>query len=373
MSSPLGRRQWLGAALSLPAAAAVACRKAGRRAAWDVKEVGPDAAFGHRLRGGNLPRDGDFAGVAVARRAVVIVGAGPAGLAAGYTLRKHGVDNFSVLDLEPYAGGTSAYRRNERTAYPLGAHYLPLPMAHNTQLCAFLDEMGALDGVDSEGHPRGQEHFLIRQPAERVHYRGFWYEGLFPYSGATERDRRQLLAFESIVDDFAAMRDGKGRRAFAIPVDMSSQDPELAKLDDITAQAFLDARGLDSPLLRWWLEYGLKDDYGLTLEIASAWSLLFYFASRKRTKGSAGQQLLAWPEGNGRTRRSSQKVGGAANHDRTAVHGHHPASAIRQRRRRRRRGSQHRCGRQPPPAARKPGHRRRTPLRGKAPCTRTAR
>src|SRR5215217_7055958 len=58
--------------------------------------------------------------------------------------------------------------------------------------------------------------------------------------------------------------------------------------------------GFTSERLRWLVDYGCRDDYGLTLEQASAWAGLFYFASRMKGPGAEAQPLITWPEGNGR-------------------------------------------------------------------------
>jgi glycine/D-amino acid oxidase-like deaminating enzyme len=58
---------------------------------------------------------------------VVIVGAGIAGLAAGWKLARSGFADFLLVELESEAGGNSRAGRNAVSAYPWGAHYLPLP------------------------------------------------------------------------------------------------------------------------------------------------------------------------------------------------------------------------------------------------------
>jgi hypothetical protein len=63
--------------------------------------------------------------------------------------------------------------------------------------------------------------------------------------------------------------------------------------------SWLQSRGLDSPRLRWLVDYGCRDDYGLTIDQTSAWAGLFYFASRVARRGAESQPLITWPEGNG--------------------------------------------------------------------------
>ena len=56
---------------------------------------------------------------------------------------------------------------------------------------------------------------------------------------------------------------------------------------------------LDSPRLRWFVEYGCRDDFGATLAQTSAWAGIHYFAARLGDSGHAAD-FLTWPEGNGR-------------------------------------------------------------------------
>jgi hypothetical protein len=97
-----------------------------------------------------------------------------------------------------------------------------------------------------------------------------------------------------------AFRDARGRRAFDLPVARGSDDPAVTALDALTMAAWLDARGLDSPRLRWLVDYACRDDYGATAAQVSAWAGLFYFASRVDAPGQESAPLLTWPEGNGR-------------------------------------------------------------------------
>jgi hypothetical protein len=62
----------------------------------------------------------------------------------------------------------------------------------------------------------------------------------------------------------------------------------------------MDARGLTSARLRWWVDYACRDDYGMTFEETSAWAGLFYFCSRAPAPNTESQPLITWPEGNGR-------------------------------------------------------------------------
>ena len=207
---------------------------------------------------------------------VVIVGGGVAGLAAGWRFLRAGFDDFVLLELEEAPGGTARSGSEHGVVpYPWGAHYLPAPMKENRALVSLLDEMGVLEGSDAEGEPVVGEQFICRDPEERVFYRGRWYEGLYLQAGRTEEDARQLRLFNAEVDAWAAWRDSRGRRAFAIPVASSSDDAEAAALDRISIAEWMRAKGFDSERLRWLVDYACRDDYGLGSEQASAWAGLF--------------------------------------------------------------------------------------------------
>jgi phytoene dehydrogenase-like protein len=292
----LTRRELLAAFLGAPFALA-ACGGRESQPTLPVGEiVGASDGVGHLIRDGLRPEP-----EAWERAGVVIIGGGVAGLAAAWRFLRAGFEDFVLLELEPEPGGTA--RSGEAhgvVPYPWGAHYLPAPQRENRALVALLEELGVLEGADAEGEPIVAEQFLCRDPEERVYYRGRWYEGLYLHAGATEEDARQLQHFNAEVDAWAAWRDAKGRRAFAIPVSRGSDDAEVAALDRISMGEWMRARGFTSERLRWLVDYGCRDDYGLTLEQASAWAGLFYFASRMKGPGAEAQPLMTWPEGNGR-------------------------------------------------------------------------
>src|SRR5687768_2129358 len=293
------RREILAAFLGLPFALS-ACGSGETLPPLPAGEiVGASDGIGHLLRDGLRVEP---AADAWERAGVVIVGGGVAGLAAAWRLLGAGFEDFVLLELERVPGGTSqsGERAGSVVPYPWGAHYLPAPLKENGALVSLLSEMGVLEGADEEGEPVVAEQFLCRDPEERVFYRGRWYEGLYLHAGASEEDARQLQQFNAEVDSWAAWRDARGRRAFDIPVARCSDDAEATALDRLSMGEWMRARGLTSERLRWLVDYGCRDDYGLTVEQASAWAGLFYFASRMKGPGAEAQSLITWPEGNGR-------------------------------------------------------------------------
>ena len=296
MRCSLTRRDLLAAFLGAPAALA-GCSARLPEQLFDGEVVGASDGLGHRLRDGFRPTPPERRWQRVG---VVIVGGGVAGLAAAWRFLRAGFDDFVILELEATPGGTSRYGTSGVVPYPWGAHYIPAPMAENQLLVTLLDEMGVLEGRNAEGRPVVAEQFLCRDPQERVFYRGRWYEGLYLHAGESAEDQAQYKAFHREIDRWVAWRDAKGRRAFAIPTMLGSDDAEVTALDKTTMADWLDGHGFTSPRLRWLVSYACRDDYGTPLEETSAWAGLFYFASRVRKPGAEPQPLVTWPEGNGR-------------------------------------------------------------------------
>lgn len=288
----LTRRELLSALLG-PAVAA-ACRREGPPAiAFEGVIAGADDRAGHLVRDGPPQREP----AAVARSPIVIIGAGVAGLSAAWRLSRAGVDDYRVLELGSAAGGTARGGANEVSAFPWGAHYLPCPLPHARAVEVLLVEMGAAErGAD--GRLAFDEAQLCRAPQERLFVGDRWYEGLYPRAGASGRDLAELARFEREVARLAALRDARGRRAFAVPMEHGSDDADLAALDRLSMAEWLAAHDLRGERIRWYVEYGCRDDYGATLETTSAWAGLHYHASR--TERGGHDDLLTWPEGNAR-------------------------------------------------------------------------
>jgi len=289
----MNRRELLTAFLGAPAALA-ACRSSSPIPV-PGRLLGQSAELGHRLRDGFRPEPPAFSPASV-----LIIGAGAAGLSAAWKLARSGFTDFTVLELEDHPGGTSASGRNEVSAFPWGAHYVPVPPRESRALIELLREMGVVEGEDAAGRPVIGEEFLCRAPQERLFFAGRWQEGLYPRYGESREDARQLRVFEAEVARWVAFRDGAGRRAFAVPSALAADAPELDELDRISMAEWLRRRGLGSARLRWWIEYACRDDYGATLETTSAYAGFLYFAARVEAPGARASEFITWPEGNGR-------------------------------------------------------------------------
>jgi glycine/D-amino acid oxidase-like deaminating enzyme len=301
----LSRRDAIASLVGLPAlsalaAALTACgKKEIRGLPFDGRIVGPDAARGHLLRSGDLLLR---PAVRTERVGTAVVGAGVSGLSAAWRLARAGDMDFRVYDLEDAAGGTALSGANDVSAFPWGAHYVPVPASPNRALEAILEEAGALVGREADGAPEWAEEMLCREPEERLFFGYAWRPGLYPLDGASPEDLAQLARFRREMNALAARKDSKGRRAFAIPTRLSSDDADLAALDRITMAEWMRGRGYTSPRLLWLAEYGCRDDFGTNLAGTSAWAGVHYNAARLpgEDDDEDPSDFLTWPEGNGR-------------------------------------------------------------------------
>jgi len=255
--------------------------------------LGPSLAAGHRLPAQGFPPAGE-----TRRIPLVIVGGGIGGLAAGWRLAHAGFADFLLVDLENTPGGNSRAGSNAVSAYPWGAHYLPLPTREATAVRQLLAELGVLQGDPHAARPTYDERYLCATPQERLYRHGRWQEGLLPLAtDAQERDEYQRFA--ELMDGFRRRRDGRGRRAFALPMEASSRDADLLALDLLSMRDWLLGQGFVSPQLHWYVDHACRDDYGAGSASVSAWAGAHYFACRDgEASNAASETVLTAPEGN---------------------------------------------------------------------------
>ena len=310
----LTRRELLRVGPGAAAALALGCRSPAPSAdrALDAGRVsgsivGASHRIGHRLREGRFPEPRQVRDVPV-----VIVGAGIAGLSAGWKLAGSGFRDFVVLELEPEPGGNARWGENAVSPYPWGAHYLPTPTAESTAVRELVAEMGLIRDYGPDGEPIYDPRHLCHAPQERVFVDGRWRAGLSardmvdPDGTGDAGDKEALAAFEAQVRRYRGYRDARGRPAFALPVAAGTTDPQIVALDRVSMREYFDRAGWASPRLRWYVDYCCRDDYGCTLDTTSAWAGWHYFCSRP-----AEVEYLTWPEGNGRiVRHLVDRLGG---------------------------------------------------------------
>ena len=242
---------------------------------------------GHRLRS-----RGPFRAPAREERArVVIVGGGIAGLSAAWWLARRGFRDFVLLEMEAQPGGVARWGENEITAYPWGAHYVPVPGSRAKLARMLFEDLGVLAGG------AWNERHLCFSPQERLYLHGRWQEGIEPGIGLRPRDVEQMRRFEERIAGFR--RSGE----FTIPMEEGAR-PSV--LDRGSMGDWLREQGFDSSYLAWYVNYACRDDYGATAAETSAWAAIHYFAAREHEEKGP----LTWPEGNGWiVRRLAERLG----------------------------------------------------------------
>ena len=237
--------------------------------------VNDSFALGHRLR--------DHVPFAAPRRQIkiplVIIGAGIAGLNAAWHLNKRGFRDFVVLEMESQAGGNSRWGQNEISRFPWAAHYVPVPAKGESLARELFEELGLFRDDTWD------DRVLCFAPQERLFIFGRWQEGIEP-ENATPGDTEQYRRFNDRINEFRASGQ------FTIPMERGAT---ASPLDQLSMADWLAREKLDSPTLRWYINYACRDDYGALAKDTSAWAGIHYFASREpEEKGP-----LTWPEGNG--------------------------------------------------------------------------
>jgi glycine/D-amino acid oxidase-like deaminating enzyme len=204
---------------------------------------------------------------------IVLVGGGMAGLSAGWWFLKKGFRDFVILEMEKEAGGNSRSGQNEVSAYPWGAHYLPVPNRNSPLVRELCEELGLIEnGVWNERH-------LCHSPQERLFQHGRWHWGI-------DVENDQAKRFNDVVAKLHSTGD------WTIPHALGRVD---GKLTQLSFAQWLKENRFDNPDLLWYLDYSTRDDYGASLAATSAWAGLHYFAARDHDdKGP-----FTWPEGNG--------------------------------------------------------------------------
>jgi phytoene dehydrogenase-like protein len=304
MSTPmLTRRQVLECSLaSLAATAAGTLAACGPRKLLSRPErpipgrlIDSGSILGHRLRDNTLPAP------SVTREArVVVAGAGIAGLAACGALAAAGVRDVLLIDALDAEGGNSSYGHNAISAYPWGAHYVPLVRADCQPVLELFEQLKIITDRDAQGRPLYDELYLSADPQERLWIYGRWEDGLIPDIGSSAQDRAQLARFFDETERLKGQLGRDGKPLFAIPVDASSADPAWRALDSLTFTQYLRSKGYTSQRLHWYLNYCCRDDYGTLASNVSAWAGLHYFAARSGIAANCDSgAVVTWPEGNG--------------------------------------------------------------------------
>ena len=204
---PLTRRQFLYSSAALAAASAASWqlwRGLNALPPIHVNRVG--LPLGHALRDNALPPQAK----SEHRCDILILGSGAAGLSALWYLAKHGRRDILLAEGFERNGNNAAYR-HQNLAAPSGAHYLALPSEESVYVREMLHDLGIM----ADGH--FNETDLVYAPQERLLYQGSWRDHLAPQ----DADGKRFFALTGRLKT-AYGRDG--RKIFAIPIDLSSQD-----------------------------------------------------------------------------------------------------------------------------------------------------
>lgn len=256
--------------------------------------VGAASPVGHLLRENKFPPPSQ-----TIKKQTVIVGGGVSGLSAARALAAANND-FILLELENHTGGNSAYGENKISAFPWGAHYVPLPNNDLSGYASFLQECGVITGYAKNGLPEYKEEYICFNPQERLYINGRWQEGLVPDYGVSTEERKQTAQFLLAMNDFRNKTGSDGKAAFAIPVNNSSTDEVFTRLDGLTMQQWMQQNGFTAASLNEYVNYCCRDDFGTPHHQVSAWAGIHYFAGRKGKAANAdSSDVLTWPEGNG--------------------------------------------------------------------------
>ncbi|HLP37073.1 FAD-dependent oxidoreductase [Lacibacter sp.] len=250
---------------------------------------------------GHLLRDKKFAAPSsTEQKQVVIIGAGVSGLSAARHLQQQGINDIIILELEKHIGGNAANGSNSISAFPFGAHYVPIPNNDLKEYLEFLKSADIITDFNEDGLPVYNEAYLCFDPEERLYINGRWQEGLIPQYGVPAKELKQIERFLAQMKEFRMAKGNDGKDAFAIPVNQSSTDPVYTKLDAITMKEWLLQNNYTSEYLHWYVNYCTRDDFGTPHHLCSAWAGIHYFAGRKGKAANADySDVLTWPEGNG--------------------------------------------------------------------------
>ncbi len=163
---------------------------------------GANATVGHLLRDQQEIRPP----VSVSDVDVLIVGGGVSGLSAARYLVKQGYNDIKLLELDDRLGGNARWSENEVSAFPCGAHYVPIPNNNLTEYLEFLQESNVIIGYDDNGLPIYNELHLCFDPEERLFINGIWQEGLVPDYGVPAPEKEQVRRFLQQMDQFCIAR-----------------------------------------------------------------------------------------------------------------------------------------------------------------------
>ena len=236
------------------------------------------------------------------RHAALIIGGGVSGVSAGWKLARSGVTDFVILDIGDQLGGTSISGHvGNGIAFPWGAHYINTPPMEADCILEVLEELQVVVDYTPLGWPIMNPDYVLREPGERLFIENRWVENLDPFSTGTQADQQAFEEFQTDMLRWTLYRGADQRRAFTLPLEYSSTDPEVRALDKITMHEYMRQKGWDSERLDWFVNYGCRDDYACPIDEVSAWAGIHYYACRyyaSQLQDRFPVHTVTWPEGN---------------------------------------------------------------------------
>ena len=212
----------------------------------------------------------------------LVLGSGAAGLSAVWYLAKHGHRDVLLAEGFEKNGNNAGYYAQQLGA-PTGAHYLALPSKESHYVREMLQDLGILQ---ADGQYR--ETDLVHAPEERLWYQQRWQEHLVSPNKDADTQR-----FFVLIQQLKHAYGSDGKKLFAIPIALSSNDLQWRQLDRFTFAEWLAKEAYRSPELLWYLDYCCRDDYGQGIHQVSAFAGLHYFAAR----GNTHDTVLTWQDG----------------------------------------------------------------------------
>ncbi|MEC5385166.1 NAD(P)-binding protein [Uliginosibacterium sp. H3] len=258
-----------------------------------VRILMPGMAEGHLLRDAAKlpPPSGDI------DCDVAILGSGVAGIAAAWRLAREGRRNILMIS-GPEPDGNAAGASMAGQACPTGAHYLPLPSMESRHVREMLADVGVITADAFSQLPEFDERILVHPEAERLLRAGKWYEDLLPEQASSDMERAEHQRFLRHIEHLKTATGSDGKRAFAMPIALSSQDETWRALDRLSFRDWLAREGYRSAPLHWYANYACRDDYGTDYQHTSAYAGLHYFASRAgEARNAEPGTVLTWPDG----------------------------------------------------------------------------
>ncbi len=237
------------------------------------------------------------------RHSAIIIGGGVSGVSAGWKLARSGVTDFVILDIGDQLGGTSISGQvgSNGIAFPWGAHYINTPPMEANCILEVLEDLQVVVDYTPLGWPLMNPDYILREPGERLFIENRWVDNLDPFSTGTQEDQGAFEDFQTDMLRWMLYRGADQRRAFTLPLEYSSADPEVRALDQITMQEYMRQKGWDSERLDWFVNYGCRDDYACPIEEVSAWAGIHYYACRyyaDQLQDRFPVDTVTWPEGN---------------------------------------------------------------------------